>query len=324
MGIRVIKTAIAAVVAVYIANAFGLAFATSAGLLAVLGTDITRRKSLHTAFVRSVASIIGLLFAVLIFSLFGFYPWVIGVFILAAYPVLSKVKLKDGIVTSSVIVIHVYSVRSTDPQVILNEVFLLLIGLGTAMVVNLIYMPRSDLRIKQLRERVEDSFSAIFLEFSRHLKEHEHIWNGEEYIQAHDAIEEGLGQARRSRENQLLLIDDYSYTYFLMRKQQLDSIQRMMELVAQVYRTLPHSRLTAELFEELSVDVKSEYYAGNVEKHLVELEAKFRSMPLPETREEFEVRSAVFQLCLELERYLTIAKGKKKNKSKNETASQQG
>ncbi len=312
LGIRVVKTAIAAVIAVFLASMFSLQFATSAGLLAILGTDVTRKRSLRTAFIRSVASIVGLLFGVFIFQLFGFALWVIGVYILAAYPILARLKLKDGIVTSSVIVFHVFSLKSVAPPVILNEIFLLLIGLGSAMCVNLAYMPRSDQRLRELRILTEDLFAAILMQLSRHLKFRDAIWDGKELIQAQDAIAEGLELTARSSENQLFVHEEYSRTYFGMRRDQLDSIQRMVQLVAQVYETVPHCVLAAELFEALSVDVRSEYYTGNVESRLAELERRFREMALPQTRAEFEVRSAVFQLCLELERYLSIAKSKKK------------
>ena len=42
MGFRTIKTAIAALMAVLIAEGLGIHGATSAGLLAILGVDVTR------------------------------------------------------------------------------------------------------------------------------------------------------------------------------------------------------------------------------------------------------------------------------------------
>ena len=45
MGFRVIKTAIAALMAVLIADWCGLPGPTSAGLLAILGVDVTRKEA---------------------------------------------------------------------------------------------------------------------------------------------------------------------------------------------------------------------------------------------------------------------------------------
>lgn len=130
MGIRVIKTAIAAVMAIYIADWLSLTSPLSAGLLAVLGVDVTRKRTIRNAFQRYASTILGLLFAALIFQIFGFYIWVIALFILITYPVLSRLKLRDGIITSSVIVFHVFSEGQISLDILINEVLLLSIGLG--------------------------------------------------------------------------------------------------------------------------------------------------------------------------------------------------
>lgn len=314
MGIRVIKTALAAVIAIYIADFIGLNFALSAGLLAILGVDVTRKRGLTNALQRIVASILGLLVALLIFYLVGFYIWAVGIFICIAYPILAKVKLKDGIVTSSVIVLHVFAEGAVSVPVVLNEVWLLLIGLGTATIFNLIYMPKADKELLQVRLNVEQLFSTIFKSIAHHLKDNTYVWSGQEIIEAHDMIEKGVLLSKKSNENALFRADAHWQIYFHMREQQLDSIQRMLQIVAQVYQTLPHGQITAEIFDELSEDVKSEYYTGHAEKNLSSLEEKFKQMKLPATREEFEVRSAILQLCVELKQYLAIAKKEKLQK----------
>jgi uncharacterized membrane protein YgaE (UPF0421/DUF939 family) len=315
MGIRVIKTAIAAVAAIYAASAFGLLFPLAAGLLAILGVDVTRKKSLQNAFIRIVASIVGLLFGIFIFQLLGFHIWVIALYICIAYPVLSKFRLKDGIVTSSVIVFHVFTERTTDDSMILNEVFLLLIGLGSATVVNLVYMPSWEKHIRRQRERTEEGMSGVFKEIARHLRDPAYIWDGSQLIEADRSIGEGLTYAGRAADNALFHPDEEWTMYFTMRKRQLEAIQRMLVLLARVYEDLPYGKMAAELFDELSGDVKNEYYTGAVEKHLQELENTFKAMPLPSSREEFETRAAILQICLDLEHYLAIAKDMKKKRT---------
>lgn len=72
MGFRVIKTAIAALMAVLLADAMQLKGPTSAGLLAILGVDVTRKRSLKTISARFFASVVGLLFASVLFSCLDF------------------------------------------------------------------------------------------------------------------------------------------------------------------------------------------------------------------------------------------------------------
>jgi uncharacterized membrane protein YgaE (UPF0421/DUF939 family) len=134
-------------------------------------------------------------------------------------------------------------------------------------------------------------------------------------LEAHEILQEALQTAQRSKENALLQADAEWAIYFYMRKQQMDSIDRMLEYVAQVYQTLPHGELLASVFDELSEDVKVDYYTGNSENKLRVLQVEFRQMPLPATREEFEIRAALLQLMVELNSYLAVAKREKKQKA---------
>jgi uncharacterized membrane protein YgaE (UPF0421/DUF939 family) len=314
MGIRVLKTAVAAVAAIYIAEYFNLNFALSAGLLAILGVDVTKKKSINSALHRVFASVLGLFFALLVFYLFGFQTWAVGIFICIAYPVMAKARLKDGIVTSSVIVLHVFAEGVISAPVIMNEILLLIIGLGSATAFNLLYMPRADKELLHTRVEVERLFSVIFKKIANHLKDNDYVWSGEEIIHAHEHIQNGIKLTHQSNENALFRGDAGWSIYFHMREQQMEAIQRMLDIVAQIYQTLPHGQLTAEIFLELSEDVKNDFYTGHAENRLLALEKKFKEMPLPLTREEFEVRSAILQLCVELKHYLGIARKEKKQK----------
>jgi len=315
-GIRVIKTAVAVVIAIYLAQYFNLISPYSAGLFAVLGVDVTLKRGIKTSIIRIIASLVGLLLAALIFYLLGYYIWVIGVFVLVVYSLLAKLKLHDGIVTSTVVMLHLFSMQSVSTEHILNEVYLLIIGLGLSTIINLIYMPNEHPKLDKIRVNLEELLSCIFKEFALHLIDNiNHIWDGKELLLAYDAIEDGNNLAERFADNKLLQSNSYWVRYFEMRRQQLDSTQRMLDLVAQVYQSVPHALDIALLFEELSEEVKSEYYQGKVEKHLSEMEVKFKKYALPASREEFEVRSALLQLSVELKTYLSIAKRSKKRKS---------
>jgi uncharacterized membrane protein YgaE (UPF0421/DUF939 family) len=72
--------------------------------------------------------------------------------------------------------------------------------------------------------------------------------------------------------------------------------------------------MIADLLDQLSFDVKSDVYEGNVEERIYNLSQLFRTMELPKSREEFEIRAALHMLLHELERYISIAKRLKKRK----------
>ena len=193
-------------------------------------------------------------------------------------------------------------------DILLTQIELLIIGLGSAMLVNLVYMPNSEGAMMEIRQKVDGLFSVIFRHFSLTLRDPEHIWDGKELIEANRQIEKGIEEAKRASENQMIHPDGSWNIYFYMRKEQMENIQSMMHQISQVYERLPHGVLTAEIFDQLSKDVVAEGYTGKSEGLLIELEDRFKEMELPTTREEFEVRSAILQLCHELEYYLNISK----------------
>lgn len=308
MGFRIIKTAIATLLAILVTDALNIPGATSAGLLAILGVDVTRKRSLRSVSSRFFASLLGLAFASVLFQVLGFQYWVLALYILIAFPAISKANFKEGIVTSSVVVFRVFTSGEISLEIFWTQIQLLLIGLGSAMLVNMAYMPKGEGKLTEIRRRVDGLFSVIFSHISLTLRDPGHVWDGRELIEAGKAVEEGISESKRAMENQMLQPDVAWNVYFYMRKEQLENIQAMMHLISQLYERLPHGELAANLFDQLSKDVVTEEYTGRTEELLGELEISFRAMELPRTREEFELRSAILQLCRELEYYLKISK----------------
>ncbi|WP_068617374.1 aromatic acid exporter family protein [Paenibacillus tuaregi] len=311
MGFRVIKTTIATVLAILIAHLLHIANPLSAGLLAILGVDVTRKRSIRTVSSRFLASIVGLAMSSVLFYLFGFHIWVLAVFILVGFPLIARANLKEGIVTCSVVVFRVFGGEDISMTALGTQVVLLTIGLGCATVVNLIYMPNEEDKLTSIRRKVDGLFACIFTHIASQLRSPDYVWSGQELIEASREVGLGLSTAKRALDNQVISPNEAWTIYFYMRKQQLDRIESMLQLISQIYQRMPQGESTAVLFDQLSLDVKQEIYAGTTEQMLKELEMEFKAMELPASREEFEIRSAILQLCRELALYLDISKKSK-------------
>ncbi|GJM76540.1 hypothetical protein HMSSN036_87560 [Paenibacillus macerans] len=291
-----------------IAEFTGVDGALSAGLLAILGVDVTRKRSLVTISARFFASILGLSLAFILFYVLGFHIWVLAIYILIAFPLIAKARFKEGIVTSSVVVFRVFGGEEVSWHVMLTQVELLIIGLGSALLVNFLYMPKPEEKLMEIRRQVDGRFSVIFRQIAASLRDPYHLWDGKELTEAAKLVDEGLSAARRAVENQMIFPNEAWTVYFYMRKQQLDRIEGMLELISQVYQRMPQGEIAALLFDRLSIDVSQEEYTGITERMLAELEQQFKTMELPSSREEFEIRSAILQLCRELSLYLEVSK----------------
>jgi len=315
IGIRVFKTAAAVFLSTLFASLLGLNAPENAGLLSIMGIHVTKRLGVKSVAARILASLASLLLGALLFLLFGFHIWVISVYVLIAFPILGKMKLAEGIVTGAVIFFHLYHAGEITSGVIGTELALLFIGLGTSTLINIAYMPSFDKQLQDVKRSIEWQFSAIFGQFAAHLRDLDAVWDGRELLDAGRAAEAGAALATKKRENALFSESNGDWPmYFFMRSQQVEMLGRMAGLLAYIYQTVPQGHHLAGIFEELQEDVKEDFYVGRVERKVLEIERHYRNQPLPATREEFEVRSALLQLIRELKIYLELSKKTKKQK----------
>lgn len=317
VGFRVIKTAIAAIMAIVLADTIGLHNHLGAGTLAIIAVDVTRKRSLSSASARFFASVVSLLIAGALFHVLGFHLWVLALYILLTFPIIAKMNLKQGIVTSAVVVFHLFASGEASWGMIINEVLMLVCGLGSATLVNMAYMPKDDERMQEIRNAIDNNFSSIFKEINLNIHDTTYAWDGHEITEASRLVDEGIEIASRALENRIMPTDEVKMEenwllYFYMRKSQLDTIQNILQLLSLVYQTMPYSQLVANLFDQLSEDVCNQQYTGKTERLLLELEPQFRALGLPKTREEFEVRATMLQIFRELHQFLKIAKKDKK------------
>ncbi|KAA0549580.1 aromatic acid exporter family protein [Bacillus sp. BGMRC 2118] len=299
------KTAVGVTIAIFIAGLFDLEYYTSAGIITILCIQATKKKSLKSSWSRLLASTIAIIFSYLLFKLLGYHPITLGIIILLFIPTTVYLRIQEGIVTSSVIIFHLYNKRSFTFEFLLNEYAIISIGIGVALIMNL-YMPSVDKELKKYQKEIEDYFARIFKEISTYLKQQESTWDGKELTLAHDAIESAKSLAIRDIQNHILRYENTYYTYFKIRERQLQIIERVLPLVT----SLTHSSKQGVILAEFVEDIANSIHPGNTAKRFLqridELKKEFREMELPETREEFEERASLFQLFREMEQYLII------------------
>lgn len=143
IGYRTLKTALGTAIAIYIAQLFGLQNYSAAGIITILCIQVTKKRSLLASGARFAACSLAILFSYLFFDLIGYHPFVIGLMLLVFIPTTVLLRIKEGIVTSSVIILHLYMSGGITLHLIWNELLLITIGVGVALIMNL-YMPSVD------------------------------------------------------------------------------------------------------------------------------------------------------------------------------------
>jgi uncharacterized membrane protein YgaE (UPF0421/DUF939 family) len=305
IGYRTIKTALGVTLAIIIAQMLNLEYFSAAGIITILCIQVTKKKSVDASWHRFLACLIAMVYASLLFHFFGFHPLIIGLILLIFIPTTVALKINEGIVTSSVIIMHLYGAGNITFSLLINETILIAVGVGVALVMNL-YMPSVEEKLLAYQESIETNFSAILMGIVRYLRDNDHTWDGKEITETANLLNQAKSLAFRDVENHFLREEDLYYHYFKMREKQFEIIERILPLVTNIPLVVKQSGIVADFIEDLAENVHPQNTAILYLKKLEEMEMHFRGMALPQTREEFESRAALLQLMKEMERYLLL------------------
>ncbi|MGM8213351.1 aromatic acid exporter family protein [Virgibacillus sp. W0430] len=321
IGYRTIKTAIGTPIAISIAQLLGVSNFVSAGILTILCIQPSRKRSVLSAWDRFLACILAILFSIVFFELLGYSPLVVGIMLAVFIPITVYLKIAQGITTSTVIILNLYSAGSIPIPFIFDQFLLILIGIGTGLLVNL-YMPSLDKKLKSKQKALEKNFQVILHEIALYIKEDNMTWDGKELTTTEELLDEAADIVEVDRENHLLRSKHPYYDYFKMRAKQFELLQQMLPLVTRLPKKDAISEQIAAFFEELSQSVHPGNTAIIYLEELKALRIAFHEKELPKTKEEFETRASLYQLLHEIEEYLLIKKKFKKSdvdkKSKRE------
>ncbi|MFD1927767.1 aromatic acid exporter family protein [Sporosarcina siberiensis] len=310
MGYRTIKTAVGAGLAMWIASLLDLEFATFAAIIVIMCIEKTKKKTLITIKDKFFASLLSLVLGALLFELLGYNPIVFSLFILFFVPILMRTHIQSGFVTSMVVVLHVYTVGEANWTMFLNELYIIFIGMGIALLVNS-FMPNFKRDIELFKKEIEQKFEVILFEFSAHLRDSMRSWDGKEILEVEELINESKSIAIQDVENHLLRKQDKDYYYLEMREDQLELLKQMMKIIAVFSSSsldVKQKEMFAEFLENLSRNVHSGDTTDISLNKLEELSSVIGDMELPKIREEFEVRANLFYLIFEMNNYLNIKK----------------
>src|SRR5699024_1028079 len=202
MGYRTIKTAVGAGLALWIASLLNLEFATFAAIVVIMCIERTQKKTLDSISDKFFASLLSLLFGVLFFELIGYNPLILAIFILLFVTLLVKLNLENGFITAMVIALHIYAVQEASVQTVLNEFYIIFIGMGIAILVNLV-MPSYEKDIQKNQFKIEEKFYIILYECEAYLRDSNREWDGKELADAEEIINKSKAIVIQDIENHL-------------------------------------------------------------------------------------------------------------------------
>ncbi|MEG3328988.1 aromatic acid exporter family protein [Streptococcus suis] len=305
LSLRTIKLIFATVLAIYLATALGLSYATAAGIIAILSVLDTRKSSFKMARNRLFSTLLALTIAVLTFALFGFGIWTLGIYLALYVPLAYRFNWEAGIAPSTVLVTHLLLEQDISLIFLGNELALFLIEAGLALLFNL-YMPSQEKKIEAYHDQVEDLLKQILLRFEAFLLNGDGRNEAELITQLDKTLDEALKVVYLDRHNQLFQQTNYQVHYFEMRAAQNKILRTMAGNINKCLLEGRENVILSSLFERAAQQLSRENSAKELLLDIELFHATFRERPLPQTREEFETRATLFQLLHDMEAFIRL------------------
>ena len=304
IGFRTVKTAVGMTLGVIICKLLGLDNYASSGILVVLCIKHTKMHSVQAILSRLVSCLLILFLGSAIFSLLGQHAFVLGLIVLLFIPLTVVLNVQEGVITSCVILLHVFNAKAINGHLILNEIMLLIVGLGIAFLMNLM-MPSLDKKLNHFKQDIENQITEIFNIFSQACSMHNDHLNIK-FDSLLLNIKKAKSLAFRDVKNHFVRNENSFYHYFDMREEQVELLKRMTSLLERINTDDPILEKISQLMYEIGSNVNSNDYTALRLHSLYEIRLSLDDLPLPTTHKTLNSRAHIIQILNELEEYLNI------------------
>lgn len=302
------KMAISATIAIFIAQGFKLEFAVTAGVIAILSIQNTKREALIIGARRIISATIAVILSYLLYVLLGNNPLVFGVVLLIFIPIAKKLKIEEGIAVGAVLSTHLLVNNNIDLGWIVNEEAITFIGIGVASLFNL-YMPSLDDKFNENKETIEKLYRDIISDMAKSLVTKAIPVNEKKRLEKVESlVEDTRSLAYKINNNNLFKKNLYFVDYIEMRSKQLEAIKRMMSHFSRFSITYDQTLIMSKFTENIANNIYADNDCVELICKLNNLRNNYKEMQLPKTRDEFENRAMLFQFLNDLEDFLLIKK----------------
>lgn len=305
---KVIKTALGTVISLYMAELLGIKFGVTAGIVTIISIQATKKESLKVAMERFFASLVGLFIATTAFYLFGFTPFVFGIFILIFMPICLRLKLFQGFLGTVVLATHILSLQKISFDIVINEIYILLLGVVVALILNM-YMPNMSKELKERRKNIDILMKTLINYFG------DVLITGSVFVDEETLFKELKKELDGAREiayqeynNDLFDSSRRDMEFVQMKRNQYKVLLRMRNHFYRFYISSEHAHIVSNFARKVSDAIGVDKLYQEVLVELDRVREVFKNMPLPQTRVEFESRAMFFQFLNDIEEFLELKK----------------
>lgn len=279
------------------------------GVIGILSVSITKKDSLINGLKRYIDVLFALTLSTILYLIFGFELHILvlflSIFIFGSY----ATKIDVGLVPSIVLANHVFAYQGFDWPFFIDEVLIITIGTGVALLVSMTYPQDWNKKIKKQIADVDQMLKDHLFMLSILLNQKD---NKDTFLEHHyllnKEITRKINEAEISDKN-IIFSNDHRYlAYLYMRRNQITYINNMYKSAAKIKYFHDYQKIIAKYIEQLIQDIGDENKADYQLDKLNTLRNQFSKEELPKTRSEFETRAMLFHIIEDLDSMLNAKK----------------
>lgn len=302
------KITAASVLAILAAFALKLDFYVSAGIIAILSIQPTKKETLKTAAGRFLSFICALIIAYVCFGLFGYNIAAFGIYIFLFVLVCLMLHTNSAMAMDSVLISHFLSAANMEVHMLANEILLFVIGVGFGMLANM-HLHKDMETMDELRKDADNQIKKILGRMSEKIVTDDMSdYNGECFKLLWDYIRKAKNMAELNYKNQLKQDDRYDMEYIGMREKQCEILYEMYKNVRRIKTSVIQGQKISKFLHKVSIEYNEDNTVEGLMNDFKELDEGMKNEPLPKTRTEFEDRAQLYALLRLLEEFLLIKK----------------
>ncbi|MGX8680970.1 MAG: aromatic acid exporter family protein, partial [bacterium] len=306
VSMNTVKVAGAAIIAIYIAKFLQLDNGISAGIVAILTIQKTKKETLKTAFSRFLAFLTALIIAYLAYHLAGYTLLGFCIYLFFFILVCQYFNWIAAMAMDSVLISHFIGFQSMSMAHVANEFMIFFLGIGAGIIANL-NLRKDTNYIEALKEKADMQIKKILHNMSAHmLVEDKSDYNSSCFNHLSDMIREAENMALINYANQFGTKDTYDLEYIKMRKKQNQVLLEMYKIVRSLYSTPDTVHVIADYIERIATEYDVENDVEDLLDGFYILYNSMQDTALPDTRDEFEDRALLYMLLKKIEEFLLI------------------
>ena len=305
-----LKIGIGSSLSLYTAQKFGLNYAVSAGTITLLSLMNSKWETIKLSGSRIASFLITVLAGWLLFTHISSMWIAYGILLTFIVFMAEILDWRATISVNGVIAAHLVTYENFNDTAVWNELGIVLVGVGFAIVFNLFNGNYEHKRhiVTNMRD-IENRMQMIMGAMSAYLsnkKMETDVWENMKTLEKD--IQDCIKEAYEYQNNTFYSHPEYYISYFEMRKNQCQILHNLHYEMKKM-RTMPkNAKIAAEYLLYLAGNI-TEY--NNPQEQLVrlkELIEHIKDEELPATREEFESSALLFHIFMDIEDFLLYKK----------------